>query len=318
MADQRNLRSATLEILAARDERTIGIGTLVDALQRRGHARLQTLWNELDTMERERLIQSSGPPARRTIHLVVGQSRAPTRSQDSTTDELPELEDPATFFAQAPAAPPEPEASTVIAELVPAVTPAPVDDAPAGTHAPVSAAASVVPAEPAANVPLIAPKRRRGGRPAPEKRTTRFKGLTRCDYPERSMVGYMVRVNWNGQRRQAFFSDKKYGDRLAALDAALQWRNKTEAELGKPRTEQQVIGKTTSNTGVQGVTRILREGHPTLQVTWYENGRQRRRTVNIDRYGEAKALTLAKKIRAEAERRRLGGEAFALIRQRDR
>jgi len=39
------------------------------------------------------------------------------------------------------------------------------------------------------------------------------------------------------QQYAKFFSDRRYGDRLAALDAALEWRNATEWMIGKPRRE---------------------------------------------------------------------------------
>jgi hypothetical protein len=45
-----------------------------------------------------------------------------------------------------------------------------------------------------------------------------------------------------------FFSDKKYGDRLGALTAALEWRDQTERELGKPRSEEPVISPTPTST----------------------------------------------------------------------
>ena len=127
------------------------------------------------------------------------------------------------------------------------------------------------------------------------------------------MVGYMVRVTWAGVRRQKFFADNKHGDRLGALAAALDWRDQQERELGKPRTEQLIFGKATSNTGIPGVTRLIRAGHPVLQVTWYENGRQRRTSISIDKHGERAALALARRIRAEAEQRRLGRTARVVL-----
>jgi hypothetical protein len=125
------------------------------------------------------------------------------------------------------------------------------------------------------------------------------------------MVGYMVRVAWAGERRQKFFADTKYGDRLGALAEALAWRDQQERELGKPRTDQLVIGKAASNTGIPGVTRLIRAGHPILQVTWYENGRQRRTSISIEKHGERPALALARRIRADAEQRRIGRPARA-------
>src|SRR5262245_52059340 len=72
-------------------------------------------------------------------------------------------------------------------------------------------------------------------------RKLKHKNLTRIDHPAKRTHGYFVRIQWKGERRAKFFSDGVYGDRLAALDAALEWRNATEAELGKPRTDRQVV-----------------------------------------------------------------------------
>ena len=123
----------------------------------------------------------------------------------------------------------------------------------------------------------------------------------------------MVRVTWAGVRRQKFFADNKHGDRLGALAAALDWRDQQERELGKPRTERLIFGKASSNTGIPGVTRLIRAGHPVLQVTWYENGRQRRTSISIDKHGERAALALARRLRAEAEQRRLGRTARVVL-----
>ena len=43
---------------------------------------------------------------------------------------------------------------------------------------------------------------------------------------------------------------------------------------------------------------------PEVQVTWYENGKQRRRVFSIDLMGEQKALRAARKARAEVERQK--------------
>jgi hypothetical protein len=129
------------------------------------------------------------------------------------------------------------------------------------------------------------------------------------------MIGYMVRVTWCGERRQAFFSDAKHGDRLGALAAALEWRDQVERELGKPRTEQQVIGTAGSNTGVLGVTRLMREGHPAFQVSWYENGRIRRTSISIAKHGETEALRMARQLRERVENQRLGRTAFVGIKR---
>jgi hypothetical protein len=136
-------------------------------------------------------------------------------------------------------------------------------------------------------------------------RKLRHKNVTRIDHPTKRTHGYFVRIQWKGERRAKFFSDGVHGDRLAALDAALEWRNKTEAELGKPRTERQVVGKTRSTSGVTGVRR-RREGHTEYyEATWVTTvGKQGRTRFSIAKYGEKRALALARKARLQHERER--------------
>ncbi|MEI6181163.1 MAG: hypothetical protein WCP31_10440, partial [Chloroflexales bacterium] len=238
-------------------------------------------------------------------------SRRPRPSAGSVAGR--EEKDPATFLGSlsAPTAAPSPVPTPP--------TPAVEDTRPlnANPSAPApSPDKALPPPTPALTVPATAeptPPRRRGGGRRRQDKQIRHKGLTRCDYPERHMVGYMVRVAWAGERRQKFFADTKHGDRLGALAAALDWRDQQERELGKPRTERLIFGKASSNTGIPGVTRLVRAGHPVLQVTWYENGRQRRTSISIDKHGERAALALARRIRADAEQRRLGRTARVVL-----
>lgn len=142
--------------------------------------------------------------------------------------------------------------------------------------------------------------------PAPPQRFyTPHKNITRVDYPPKSTYGYMVRVRWKGVHHQRFFSDRVHGGRIHALEAAIAWRNAKEHEIGKPRSEALVIGKGKSNTGILGVTRTTAGGNPVFQVTWYEDGRQRRKKFNIRRLGEELALRQAADARAAAEAGRL-------------
>lgn len=144
-------------------------------------------------------------------------------------------------------------------------------------------------------------------RPSPRSlpRTTRHKNLTRIESGAKQRPGYLVRVTWRKETRGKFFADAAYGDRLAALAAALDWRDATERELGKPHTLHNVVGAAASNTGFVGITRTTQRGNPVFQVTWYENGRQRRRIFNIERLGEQRALRAAQATRARAEAERL-------------
>jgi hypothetical protein len=118
------------------------------------------------------------------------------------------------------------------------------------------------------------------------------------------MVGYMVRITWQRQRRQAFFADVAHGDRLGSLAAALDWRDQVERELGKPRTEQPINNAPPSNTGVEGVSRVTRAGLPILQVGWHEGGKMRRTSISITKHGEEEAMRMAKQLRKRDDRPR--------------
>jgi hypothetical protein len=135
-------------------------------------------------------------------------------------------------------------------------------------------------------------------------KTTKHKGITRIDHPAKRTFGYFVRVTWNKQRRSKFFSDSVHGDRLAALAAALEWRNEAERELGKPRTERQVIGVSRTSTGIVGVRRTLKDGRAVYEATWREGSRIRRTSYSIAKHGERRALSLARRAREKYEKAR--------------
>jgi hypothetical protein len=137
-------------------------------------------------------------------------------------------------------------------------------------------------------------------------RTTRHKNITRIDHPAKKTYGYLVRVGWNGVKHNKFFSDRKHGDRLGALAAAIEWRDAIEREIGKPRTEQQVVGRPRpSGTGITGVRRRRDGEREYYEATWViEPGKLGRTRYSISKYGEAKARRLAKKARVTHEQQR--------------
>jgi hypothetical protein len=195
---------------------------------------------------------------------------------------LPELEDPADFLdvsALALAAPAEPG-------------PAPDDLARA-------------PGLPAHGPPDALPHRvRRYVPPRLQPRTTKYKNLTRIETSPKHRPGYLVRVTWAKKTYTKYFADAAYGDRLGSLAAAVEWRDQIEREVGKPRTNRPAIGVAYSNTGIVGISRTTKAGKPIYQVTWYEDGKQRRRVFSIDLMGEQKALRAARKVRAEVDRQK--------------
>ncbi|WP_255604522.1 AP2 domain-containing protein [Oscillochloris sp. ZM17-4] len=135
-------------------------------------------------------------------------------------------------------------------------------------------------------------------------KTTKHKGITRIDHPAKRTFGYFVRVTWNKERRSKFFSDSVHGDRLAALGAALEWRNQAERELGKPRTERQVIGVSRTSTGIVGVRRTVKDGREVYEATWRDGNRIRRTSYSIAKHGERRALALARRAREKFEKAR--------------
>jgi hypothetical protein len=138
-----------------------------------------------------------------------------------------------------------------------------------------------------------------------KQRTVKHKNITRVDHPSSHSFGYLVRVSWRGERRGKFFSDKVHGDRLGALAAAIDWRNATEKELGKPRTERQVVGIVYSSSGIPGVRRVLDRGNECYEATWVTTaGKLRRTKYSIAKHGEKRALELARKARQRGERAR--------------
>lgn len=199
-----------------------------------------------------------------------------------------ELEDPADFlFADEPLALEAPAAPVELPPLEPA------------------AAEQVLPPpdvaeQPAPDTEQLARRGPRARRPPRELKSTRHKNITRVDRPSRNMYGFHVRMGWQGQVFQKWFSDEKHGDRLGALAAAIAWRDEQERQLGKPRSERTLIGRTKSSTGYVGVTKVTLKDKVYYRALWHdEEGRMHRRFFNIERLGEKRALRAAIKARAE-------------------
>lgn len=123
------------------------------------------------------------------------------------------------------------------------------------------------------------PKKKRG------PRTTRYKNITRMDYPKNK--GYFVRVRWNKVSRSKLFSDGVYGDRLAALAAAIAWRDKMIEELGQPPPGKKADGS------MVGIHRRIRDGQPVYEATWSVNGKRGRTMYSVRKHGAKKARALA-------------------------
>lgn len=143
------------------------------------------------------------------------------------------------------------------------------------------------------------------------------KGISRIDCPQRKTVGWYVRVRLKNVTKSKFISDSAHGGREAALERAIECRNRLEEELGKPRTDWVVVGLNPRNkSGVVGVRRIVKKYHrkdgtvhlnEIYQVTWHA-GREIRgqASVSIAKYGEAGAFRRACAIRRQKEEQMYG------------
>lgn len=131
--------------------------------------------------------------------------------------------------------------------------------------------------------------------------TKKYKDIARIDQEDKRTYGWYVRVRFQGETHCKFFSDQKSGGRQVALLAAISWRNAKERELGKPRTDRQIVTVTAGNTGVVGV--IFESTRDRYIATWVTpDGKQGQTSVSIKKHGREKAFELAKQIRAEKEK----------------
>lgn len=150
-----------------------------------------------------------------------------------------------------------------------------------------------------------------------EPLATKHKGVSRIDQTHKHTHGWYVRVRLGGATKSRFFNDRKCGGHLAALQHAVEWRNQTEQELGKPRTDYVVVGANPrNNTGVVGVRRcdykyVGKDGrvylNPVYEVTWHANRDLKGKTsVSIKKYGEREVFRRACGIRRRKEQEMYG------------
>lgn len=132
----------------------------------------------------------------------------------------------------------------------------------------------------------------------------KHKDIARIDQDEKRTHGWYVRVRFCGRTYSKFFSDRKCGGRYSSLLSALAWRDKTEVELGKLRTDKHIVTVSNSKTGVVGVR--LNEKMSRYEVSWVTaNGRQGKTSVSIAKHGNEKAFAMACQVRKKKEAERL-------------
>ena len=131
--------------------------------------------------------------------------------------------------------------------------------------------------------------------------------ISRIDQPDKHNHGYYVRLTRNGKTKYKFFSDKSNGGKRAALKAAklheaelLDLAAKT-AKPAKPKLSKR------NTSGLLGVSRgaWVENGKKAVywQAAWVDaEGIRKSRKFAVKKYGEEKALRLAKKARREGLR----------------
>ena len=131
-------------------------------------------------------------------------------------------------------------------------------------------------------------------------------GISRIDQPDKKNHGYYVRITHRGKTTQKFFPDKACGGKSVALSDARKFRDKVFAKLPKARREAaQARRKRIKQSGVVGVTHVISKSvagkvYEYWQAAWTERGRRKTAKFSIARYGDKKALELAKKARRKA------------------
>lgn len=152
-----------------------------------------------------------------------------------------------------------------------------------------------------------------------------YKNVSRIDSPKKHLHGWYMRIQHKNQSYSKFFSDKKYGGSSEALQEAVDYRNRLERKLGRPRTERQIIGGNTrknNSTGHKGIFRrkkfpLVKNGkryyRDVFEVVWAKApGKLTRTTVSVRKYGEKEALK-----RAIAVRKQRMEEIYAATREPD-
>ena len=145
------------------------------------------------------------------------------------------------------------------------------------------------------------------------------KSITRMDYKKNT--GWYVRVKFKGEEHRKYFGDSVLGGYEESLEAAIQWRDEKERELGKPHTERMVISKPGSDLGVIGGRRTIswtgatdKEGNPlpnytpVYVVTWSPEPNVRKQSsFSTEKYGEEEARKMAIELRKQKEMEIYGG-----------
>lgn len=129
--------------------------------------------------------------------------------------------------------------------------------------------------------------------------------ISRIDQPQKHNHGYYVRVTRNGNTKSKFFADKSQGGKRKALKAAkecqaelLEWANSQDKKQPKPGSR--------NKSGIVGVNRAKnRNGEEYWQAAWVDSsGTRKNAKFSVKKYGEEKAMKMAKKARKDGMKER--------------
>jgi len=150
------------------------------------------------------------------------------------------------------------------------------------------------------------------------------KGISRID--SGSTHGWFVRGYKNGKTYSKLFSDKRWGGKNKALEAARNYRDELFKDLDsipqKPRGRRIVYRDSRNSTGVLGVCRTSKKSssgtvNECFSVSWRpEPGVQKCTSFSIRKYGERKAFQLAVAHRRKMLREIYGPGIFRKIQSR--
>ena len=119
--------------------------------------------------------------------------------------------------------------------------------------------------------------------------------------------GWVVTLKRRGKRYVRYFKDA--GKRRAALQRAIAWRNTMIDTLPPPRRFHS--RHATNDTGVVGVSYVRQHSRRGTEIWYYvaswtdENGRKRKRSFSVRKWGKARARVLAVQVRREVLARML-------------
>lgn len=131
-------------------------------------------------------------------------------------------------------------------------------------------------------------------------------GITRIDQPEKKNHGFYVRITHRGKSHQKYFPDKSLGGKPKALKAAKLYRDSLLDKM--PKYKQDAAAKKKrriKQSGVVGVTHVVSKSpkdkvYEYWQAAWIDtDGNRRTAKFSISRYGNEKAMDLAKKARRD-------------------